>query len=59
VLTESLAVWVKWWTEANAVKPNQSVGMYMGIFAMLGGLGTVGATVAAWYVRHSYSSFSP
>lgn len=47
-LTDRLAVIIKWWSEANAVEPNQQLGMWIGLYAMLGVLGTVGAAVAAW-----------
>jgi len=42
------AVWVMWWSEANAEKLNKNVGMYIGVYAMLGVLGTVGVSGAAW-----------
>ena len=48
MLIRILAVWVKWWSEANTVHPNQSVGMYIGVYVMLGVLGTLSACVAAW-----------
>ncbi|KAF9878698.1 ABC multidrug transporter [Colletotrichum karsti] len=47
--SEFSTVWVKWWSESNSAKANQSVGYYMGIYAMLGVLGTIGASLAAWF----------
>ena len=42
------AVWIKRWSEANTLHPNKNVGMYMGIYAMFGLLGTLGVFMAAW-----------
>ncbi|KAI0886932.1 ABC transporter [Annulohypoxylon maeteangense] len=47
--TEFSTVVVNWWSEANAIEPNKDVGLYMGIYAMLGVLGVIGASVAAWF----------
>ncbi|GKT41790.1 ABC transporter atnG [Colletotrichum spaethianum] len=47
--SEFSTVWVKWWSEANTAAPNKSVGYYMGIYAMFGVLGTLGASLAAWF----------
>ncbi|OHE98210.1 ABC transporter [Colletotrichum orchidophilum] len=47
--SEFSTVWVKWWSEANAVGANTSVGYYLGIFALFGVLGTLGASLAAWF----------
>lgn len=44
-----LAVWVKWWSEANASEPNKTVGFYLGIYAMFGVLGTLSLSLAAWF----------
>ncbi|KAI1774955.1 ABC transporter [Hypoxylon cercidicola] len=45
--TEFSTVVVNWWSEANAVEPNKDVGLYMGIYAMVGLVGVIGAAVAA------------
>lgn len=45
---KSVAIILKWWSEANSEEPNCNVGMWMGLYAMLGVLGTVGIFVAAW-----------
>ncbi|KAI1310106.1 ABC transporter [Xylaria venustula] len=47
--TDFSTVILKWWSEANATEPNQDVGMWLGIYALLGVLGTLGAGVAAWF----------
>ncbi|KAL0931143.1 ABC transporter [Colletotrichum truncatum] len=47
--SEFSTVWVKWWSEANASEPNKSVGYYMGVYAAFGVLGTVAASLAAWF----------
>jgi len=41
------AIWVSWWSEANVAYPNYRVGMYMGVYAMLGLFGTAAACIAA------------
>lgn len=43
-----IAVWLKWWAEANTANPNENVGMYIGIFSMFGLLGSVFVSIAAW-----------
>ncbi|KAK6211651.1 ABC transporter [Colletotrichum tabaci] len=47
--SEFSTVWVKLWSEANSVKTNTSVGYYLGIYAVFGVLGTLGASLAAWF----------
>ncbi|KAF3798626.1 ABC transporter FUM19 [Colletotrichum gloeosporioides] len=47
--SEFSTVWVKWWSEANSAKANTSVGYYLGVYAVFGVLGTVGASLAAWF----------
>ncbi|KAH6659515.1 ABC transporter [Truncatella angustata] len=54
--TEFSTVWINWWSEANTVQVNQDVGFYIGIYTMLGVLGTVGAASAAWVVFTSVIS---
>jgi ATP-binding cassette, subfamily C (CFTR/MRP), member 1 len=44
------AIWLSWWSEANAAQPNQRVAMYMGTYALFGVLGVISACLAAWYV---------
>jgi len=31
----TLAVWLNWWSEANAKQPNQRVGFYLGVYAAM------------------------
>ncbi|KAK6390405.1 hypothetical protein LTR65_005528 [Meristemomyces frigidus] len=47
--TEFPTIWLMWWSEANNVRPNANVGMYMGIYAMLGILGVLSTSIAAWF----------
>lgn len=46
---EFSTIWVSWWAEANRAHPNSRVGMYMGVYAMLGALGTVAGCLAAGF----------
>ncbi|GJN80117.1 hypothetical protein PLIIFM63780_003641 [Purpureocillium lilacinum] len=39
--TEFSAIWIKWWSAANAEQPNQNVGMYLGVYAILGIAGSM------------------
>lgn len=43
-----LVVLLKWWSEANNEQPNRDIGMWMGLYAMLGILGTLGIFISAW-----------
>ncbi|EXF85940.1 5'-nucleotidase [Colletotrichum fioriniae PJ7] len=47
--SEFATVWIKWWSDSNTAAPNTSVGYYLGIYVMIGILGTVGASLAAWF----------
>ncbi|SMR46130.1 unnamed protein product [Zymoseptoria tritici ST99CH_1E4] len=46
--TEFATVWMKWWSEANAIHPNANIGIYMSIYATFGVLGAICACTAAW-----------
>ncbi|XXG98141.1 hypothetical protein Hte_004462 [Hypoxylon texense] len=46
--TEFSTVVVNWWSAANAVEPNKNVGLYMGIYAMIGVVGVIAAAIASW-----------
>ncbi|KAI0160936.1 ABC transporter [Hypoxylon sp. FL1284] len=46
--TEFSSVIVNWWSAANAIEPNKDVGFYMGIYAMVGIIGVIGAGISAW-----------
>ncbi|KAF2731990.1 ABC multidrug transporter-like protein [Polyplosphaeria fusca] len=41
-------LWVKWWASFNAEYPNQRLGYYLGIYAMLGGLALIFLVVSCW-----------
>jgi ATP-binding cassette subfamily C (CFTR/MRP) protein 1 len=30
-----IAVWIKWWSDANAKSPNKDIGMYIGVYSVL------------------------
>ncbi|KAK7450770.1 ABC transporter [Colletotrichum acutatum] len=47
--SEFATIWIKWWSDSNASAPNEGVGYYLGIYVMIGILGTVGASLAAWF----------
>ncbi|KAK9787197.1 hypothetical protein SCARD494_10727 [Seiridium cardinale] len=42
-------VWLKWWTEANAESPNSRIGVYLGIYILLG-LSGLGLMIAALWL---------
>lgn len=42
------AVWLKWWSEENERRPNHRIGMYMGLYATFGGIGTLCACMGGW-----------
>ncbi|KIW14386.1 hypothetical protein PV08_07168 [Exophiala spinifera] len=46
--TNFSVVLLKWWSEANEKQPNHDVGLWMGLYAMLAMLGTLGIFVSAW-----------
>jgi hypothetical protein len=48
VLTSSIAVWMKWWSAANAAEPDKNIWMYLGVYASLGVLGTISGCICAW-----------
>lgn len=48
VLTEFSAIWMKWWSAANERSPNERLGMYLGVYVVIGIISTVGACLAAW-----------
>lgn len=41
-------VWLNWWAAANAKDPNQRLGYYLGIYAMLGVLALTFLIVSCW-----------
>ncbi|UNI17048.1 hypothetical protein JDV02_003426 [Purpureocillium takamizusanense] len=46
---EFSAIWIKWWSAANAEQANQKVGVYLGVYAMLGIAGSMSACATAWF----------
>lgn len=43
-------VWLGWWAAANAQRPNQKLGYYLGIYAMLGVMGLVSLIISCWQI---------
>ncbi|CAG9989646.1 unnamed protein product [Clonostachys byssicola] len=41
-------IWVNWWAAANAEHPNERLGYYLGIYAMLGVLSLLFLVVSCW-----------
>lgn len=52
------AIWLKWWSEANAVEPNRDVGMYTGVLVALGVAGTLAICLTCWYSTPIHPSSS-
>jgi ATP-binding cassette, subfamily C (CFTR/MRP), member 1 len=44
-----LAVWLKFWTDANAEEPNQRAGYYIGVYAAFQVLGVMSNALLIWY----------
>lgn len=43
-----LAVWMKWWSDANNEEPNKDVWMYLGIYVLFAVVGTLSGVICAW-----------
>ena len=43
-------IWLGWWATANAEDPNQKLGYYLGIYAMLGVMGLVSLIISCWQI---------
>lgn len=43
-----LAVWVQWWAADNERRPNDRLGYWLGIYAMLGGVAIVCLFIGCW-----------
>ena len=41
-------IWLGWWSTANSVRPNQNLGYYLGIYALLGVGGLACLVVGCW-----------
>ena len=55
-------IWLGWWADANAVAPNQHLGYYLGIYALLGVAALASLIISCWdliitMVPQSGSSF--
>ncbi|KAL5045769.1 hypothetical protein BDW71DRAFT_183332 [Aspergillus fruticulosus] len=42
------SIWVKWWAASNESDPGKHTGFYLGIYAMLGGVGMLCIVAGAW-----------
>lgn len=43
-------IWLGWWAAANAEHPNQRLGYWLGIYAMLGVMGLVSLIISCWQI---------
>lgn len=43
-----LAIWVKWWAEANVIAPNKNLSYYLGIYGLIGGLALICLMGSCW-----------
>ena len=43
-------IWLGWWAAANAQHPNQRLGYYLGIYAMLGVAGLISLIISCWQI---------
>lgn len=48
VANTSLAIWLQWWTNANAKTPNDKIGYWLGIYGLLGALAVLGCFASDW-----------
>ncbi|KJZ74889.1 hypothetical protein HIM_05798 [Hirsutella minnesotensis 3608] len=46
--TEFPTIWIKRWSDANTVHPNQNIGMYMGVYVALGVMGLLMVLSICW-----------
>lgn len=44
----AIAIWVQWWASYNESDPNGKLGYWLGVYAMLGGIGIVCLFVSCW-----------
>ncbi|KAL4976783.1 P-loop containing nucleoside triphosphate hydrolase protein [Aspergillus desertorum] len=42
------SIWVKWWATSNETDPGKHTGRYLGVYAMLGGVGMLCIVAGAW-----------
>lgn len=43
-------IWLGWWADANSQRPNQKLGYYLGIYAVLGVMGLVSLIISCWQI---------
>ncbi len=43
-------IWLGWWANANVRAPNQNLGYYLGIYALLGAMGLISLIVSCWQI---------
>lgn len=43
-------IWLGWWADANAQAPNQNLGYYIGMYALLGAIGLISLIVSCWQI---------
>ena len=43
-------IWLAWWAEANAKTPNQRLGYWLGIYALLGVVGLTSLVISCWQI---------
>lgn len=48
LLIATLAIWMKWWSDANNLEPNKDVWMYLGIYVLFAVVGTLSGCISAW-----------
>ncbi|KAG8410254.1 hypothetical protein J3458_017969 [Metarhizium acridum] len=48
VANTAIAIWLQWWTNANAERPNDKIGYYVGIYSLLGALAVLGCFGSDW-----------
>ncbi|KAK1700845.1 ABC transporter [Colletotrichum godetiae] len=41
-------IWFQWWVEANEKRPNDNLGMYLGVYALLFAMACLGLSVECW-----------
>ncbi|KAK0368673.1 ABC transporter [Colletotrichum limetticola] len=41
-------IWFQWWVEANEKRPNDNLGMYLGVYALLFAMACIGLSVECW-----------
>ncbi|KAL4766171.1 putative ABC multidrug transporter [Aspergillus foveolatus] len=44
------SIWVKWWASSNETNPGKHTGYYLGVYAMLGGVGMLCIVAGTWFV---------